>query len=145
MWDKIKNIDWEKYIWPGKDVPQVLPLLEGLLNDDATVRGNSAWDLSNILRITFEKAINFLPYDIISPLVGMLPILSADGKTLVIGLLIDLVSFSNVRNIDELDERTRALKSAVCEHVSVFEDLLKNTDHDPLKDDLKLLLSYCNS
>lgn len=137
-------IDWDKYIWPGKDVPRVLPLLEGLLNENATVRWNAAWDLSNILRITFERAINSLPYDIISTLIAIIPLASSDGKSLVIGLLIELVSFSNVRNIDELDERTRALKSAVCEHTRVFEDLLKNTDYDPLKDNLNLLLSYCN-
>ncbi|MBK8135721.1 MAG: hypothetical protein IPK52_07775 [Chloroflexi bacterium] len=144
MWEEIESIDWAKYRLPGNYSPDIFPLLQGLADKDYTIRWNSASVLSDVLQLAFERTINDFPFVIVPILIRLLSFSGIPQKSLVVGLLIDLVQYSDVTDIDSLDESPRRLKSIICKGITEYREILQSTDEPGLKEDIAYLIEQCS-
>ncbi len=145
MWEEIESIDWAKYKLPGFYSPDMFRLLQGLTDKDYTIRWNSASVLSDVLQLAFERSINDLPFVIVPILIRLLSFSEVPQKSLIVGLLTDLIQYSDVTDIDSLDERVRRLKSTICEGITEYRELWESTEEPSLKEDTAYLIEQCSS
>ena len=144
MWEEIESIDWARYKLPGINSPDIFPLLQGLADKDHTIRWNSASVLSDVLQLAFERYINNLPFVIVPILIRLLSFSEIPQKSLIIGLLIDLVQYSDVTDADSLDESVRRLKTIICEGIAEYREIMESSDEPGLKEDVAYLIEQCS-
>ncbi|MBK8139235.1 MAG: hypothetical protein IPK52_26025 [Chloroflexi bacterium] len=145
IWDEIRRIDWAKYKFSDEHSPDLLRLIQELVAEDKTIRWNASAGISDLLQLAVERQLNDLPFDIAPILIQLLASPETPQKSLVSGLLIDLIGYSDVVDLKSLEEEAIRLKRAVCSGSGLYKQLMEATVDSNLREDLTYLLEQCST
>src|SRR5690606_18756450 len=125
MWEKIEQIDWDSYKMSGKNSPDILPLIRGLVSEDWLIRDNAYSDLSRVIDYVYAKNVNELPFVLVPILIDFLESGDVDDKLVITSLLVIILSYSETKSLNE-PFRSNALRTreAVCKGCNTYKELL---------------------
>lgn len=146
MWEKIEQIDWDSYKRPGKNSPDILPLIRGVVSKNWAVRLNAYNDLSREIESAYTKNINELPLVLVPILIDFLESEAVGDKLVITSLLFRILYYSETESLNEpFRSKAQRMREAVCKGCNTYRELLASITKNDTREELQDIIEICES